>query len=96
MTYDIDIAYHENTATFHVRPAHGRPVTYLFSCRRAPVGRPRSYYAQRQEKRYVVSLLGSTGHGFSTHTSYDAACGAALRRARAYAKAYSVPRGVSA
>ncbi|HKY58338.1 MAG TPA: hypothetical protein VJL80_09895 [Aeromicrobium sp.] len=94
---NIDVTINENTAEYVVRPTHGRPVTFVVEFRTAIISGARSVYRRSQSgNRYVVGLKGSTGAGFSTHTSFEAACRSALSRARKYAKAYSIPRGVAA
>lgn len=90
----LEVSYEEDGATFVARPTYGKPVVFEVARRRAPVGKP-SWGRQSVEIRYVVQLRGSSGAGFSTHISYDAACKSALSRARRYEKAYSVPRGLA-
>lgn len=86
----------DGTATIAVRPEYGHPVTFVIVDRTVNVARPTgSYVVPRRASRFVVALKGSTGAGFSAHTSFDAACKSALHRARRYDRAYSVPRGLA-
>lgn len=95
MSISVDIGLRE--ASFAVRPTHGKPVTFMVSERDINVARPQTYYtAKRVAPRFVVHLKGSTGDGFSHHTSFEQACARALSRARRYDKAYSVERRVAA
>lgn len=91
----IAVTYESESATFATRPPHGRPVTFVVIPREVNVTQSRSSWSTaRMATRYVVSLKGSTGSGFSHHTTYEAACKSALIRASRYVRAYSVPRGI--
>lgn len=95
MTADLPIeaVIETDHATFRVTPPHGRAVTFEVALRTVDVARARSYYTQpRRAERFVVQMLGSTGLGFSTSTSFDEAVRSCLHRARRYARAYSVER----
>ena len=70
-----------NRASFVISPPFGRAVTLVVTPRRTPRG-----------TRWVVSTPANLGDGFSRHTTYEAACKAALSRAKRYDRAYSTPR----
>jgi hypothetical protein len=90
VSYSIETRYEEDEARIRVVPEHGKAITFVVDRRRAPVTRSLAC-----ETRYVVGLRGSGGNGFSTHTSYEAACRSALSRATRYGKAYAKARGVA-
>lgn len=93
----IEATITEDGAVYAVRPDHGKPVTFVVTLRNIDVSnRNGSYWSKRFADRFVVGLKGSTGHGFSHHTTLEAACRSAHYRARRYERAYSVPRGVAA
>lgn len=92
----LDVSIDSDGATFAARPAYGKPVTFVVESREINVSRSGYWYAKRVAPRFVVALKGSSGDGFSHHTSFDEACKRALSRARRYEKAYSQPRGVVA
>lgn len=90
----MDVEIETAHALLAVRPPHGRPVTFEVRLRSVKIGA--SSWSRSRADRYVVGLKGSDGDGFSTHVSFEAACRAALRRARTYHAAYERPRGVAA
>jgi hypothetical protein len=85
----------DSDALVITRPEFGRPVTFTVCERRVTVRSKNFWGSRTTEQRWVVSLKGSTGEGFSTHRTYDAALKAALIRARKYVRAYSRPVGIA-
>lgn len=90
MTLIVEID--ETSASYSARPEHGRPVTFCVSRREINVAKPSGWYKPATVKeRFVVHLKNSDGM-FSQHVTLEAACKAAMSRARRYDSAYSKQR----
>lgn len=87
----LEVIVGEQDAEFYARPTHGRPVAFFVEYRSVRTG----HYGRGREMRWVVTLKGNRAAEFSRHLSEETAHRAALRRARKYDAAYSVPRGLA-
>lgn len=93
----IDVEIGTGYACAIVEPEHGRRVVFEVRLRSLKVRRQSGWpYTRDTGNVYVVGLKGSDGEGFAHHHSFERAVQGMLSRARRYAKAYSVPRGVAA
>lgn len=88
----LDMFEEDGNTVIYARPEHGRPIAFLVEARIVKISHSR--WDHRRESRWVVTLRGNRDAELSRHLTEENALRAALRRARKYDTAYSVPRGL--